>query len=75
MRVKRFSLTEEDDYRVQSGGRHKKVSNFMTALNIYTSFFGACVLVIPSVFAKVGMIGGIVGMIFIGLMNLYILQL
>ena len=74
MRVKRFSLTEEDDLKAHSG-RYKRVSNFITALNIYTSFSGASILVLSSVFAKVGIVGGIVGMIFLCLINLYILQL
>ena len=52
-----------------------KVGNFQTALNVYTAYFGASILVLPSVFAKVGMLGGIAGMTFCAVLNMYILTL
>ena len=52
-----------------------EASNLQTFFNLISSFLGAGILALPAAFEKVGMAGGIVGMIFIGTLNVYTMQL
>ena len=78
--VKKLSFSDDGELRLYSKRQslhdnRSKVGNLQTALNVYTAYFGASILVLPSVFAKVGMLGGIAGMTLCAVLNMYILTL
>lgn len=52
-----------------------KVSTFMTWLNTVKVFLGIGILATPSAFQKIGIVGGNVGMVVIGYISMYTMQL
>ena len=81
--MKKFSLVEEDELRPKgkSIASYSEVAgpgdagNLQTFFNILTAFFGAAILAFPATFEKIGIIGGIIGMIIVGILNIYTMQL
>lgn len=51
------------------------VSYFMTVVNSLKCFLGIGILATPSVFQKIGIVGANVGMLLIGYISLYTMQL
>ena len=45
--------------------------NLATFFNLLTAFIGAGALAIPATFQQTGIIGGVIGLIFVGIINIY----
>ena len=52
-----------------------KVGTFQTAFNMLKVFVGIGLLTTPAAFAKIGIVGGCVGMVVIGIIAAYTMQL
>ena len=70
-KVKKFKAPHESGEGTETGN----VGTFQTGLNMMKVFIGIGILATPASFGKVGLVGGVVGMIGIGIIATYTMQL
>ena len=70
-KVKKFKAPHEKGEGTVTGN----VGTFQTGLNMLKVFIGIGILATPASFGKVGLVGGVVGMLGLGLIAAYTMQL
>ena len=70
-RIKNFKAPHEEGEGTVTGN----VGTFQTGFNMLKVFVGIGILATPASFQKIGIVGGVAGMIFIGLVATYTMQL
>ena len=52
-----------------------KASTFQTAFNLFKVFLGIGILATPASFQSIGLVGGFLGLVFVGVLNTYTMKL
>jgi len=79
-----FEIGLDDPIRKLPGAKTKiaqdvevvgNVGNFRTAFNLIKVFLGIGILATPASFQQIGIVGGVLGLMFVGILNTYTMKL